>query len=91
MKFATKMSPRKKLYTAQDVLFAIAEIKNQSLRVRQAAAKYNIPASTLFDKLSGKCPAGKFKPGNFLLNKYMFKTIKYSLGKALVVHTSEFL
>ena len=58
--------PRKKgvpkAYTEEDVIRAIADIKN-GLSLNTTARKYNIPTSTLTDKVKQKYTIGKSRPG----------------------------
>ena len=54
---------RKKKYTDDDLMKAVALVKSRSLSVNQASNRYNIPTSTIKDRLSGRYPAATLNPG----------------------------
>lgn len=52
----------KKPYAEESLVLALEELKYQEISIRQAAAKYGIPKSTLSDYASGKVKVGR-RPG----------------------------
>jgi len=50
-----KRKPREK-YTEEDILRAVADIKNGICTYRTASEKYRIPVATLCNKVKGKVP-----------------------------------
>ena len=60
---------KKKLYDDQQVINAIASVKN-GLSFRAAAAKYGVPVQTVRDRYYGKYTEGKHTPGPSLSLSY---------------------
>ena len=58
--------PKRQQYSNADILKAIAEIQNKTLSIRKSAKKYNVPATTLRSKLSGRYNLEKCRPGKFI-------------------------
>jgi len=58
-----KNSKNKASYSVDDMINAVAEVKNKSLTIKKAAEKYGIPNSTLGDRLSGRFNLSLVKPG----------------------------
>lgn len=48
-----KEKPKKLVYSAKDINTAIARVQSGELKPSAAAKAFNIPSSTLYDKLSG--------------------------------------
>ena len=68
-----KLKKNKNLsYTEDKLLEAIARIKNKELSYQQASRLYNIPGSTLFDKVTGKTPPTLMKRGNYIICYFKF-------------------
>lgn len=56
-------------YTEEDLLRAVAEIKNGSITYRSASAKYGIPIAALNDKVKERIPIGSIIGKIQLLNR----------------------
>ena len=58
------MPPKKNSnYSEENLLKAVAEIRCNKLSTRAASKKYNIPQSTLADRVSGRYAPTKLKSG----------------------------
>lgn len=57
----------KKNYTEQDVIEAVANIKNGTMKYREAAQVFKVPMSTLSDKVKERTPLFPGKLGNLLV------------------------
>ena len=54
------MAPKKRLkYTEKQMMDALDAVENQGLSKTSAAKIFNVPKTTLLDKLSGKAPRGR--------------------------------
>ena len=79
---------KKKLYDDQQVINAIASVKN-GLSFRAAAAKYGVPVQTVRDRYYGKYKEGKHTPGPSLslsyeqeecLKQHLLRMVKIGYG-----------
>ena len=60
------MKRKQKLkYSEDDILNAIAEIKNRNCSYRTASLKYNVPIATLCDKIKQRVPLSS-KTGKYV-------------------------
>lgn len=50
--------PGPKKYTEEDIPAAVVDVRNNELSIRKAAAKYNVPKSSISDRLTGKVIEG---------------------------------
>ena len=62
---------RKPKYTAEKLLEAIADVKNGTLSQRRASAKYEIPQSTIADRITGRYAPKILKSGLFYTLPYL--------------------
>lgn len=58
--------PHTKTWTEEDITAAIVAVKRDKLSFRKAAAQFNVPKSTLADRLSGCTSNGPHRPKSFL-------------------------
>ena len=65
--------PKRTKYSYDDLLNAIAAHRN-GMTVREAAAKFSVPVSTLGDRCSGRYSARKETPG------YSMQWIQYAVN-----------
>lgn len=81
------MAPKRKRnnYSQENMLNAIAEVKRGST-LRKSAEKYGVPVMTLSDKIRGKTPITKHRPGpaTYLSEHQESQLIKYLLHMARI-------
>lgn len=62
------MAPiKKKLYSEEALMQAMEEVRSKTLTIVAASLKYNIPKSTIGDRLTGKYGVKKDRSGNRFL------------------------
>lgn len=61
-------------YTEDDVLQAVAAVQNGTMKYREASAKYNIPLSSLCDRIKQRVPLTPSHGGEiFVIRSVGFK------------------
>ena len=59
------------VYTEDQLIRAVAAVKNKTLSLRLASKIYNVPSSTISDRVSGRIKGGFVKRGR-LIYLYLF-------------------
>ena len=85
----TKMprsKPKKPAYKEEDILRAVAEIRNGNTSLRKASVKYGVPKSTLSDKLNLRVPLAPSMPGpsSFLSKKQEDRLKSYLINMSKI-------
>mgnify|MGYP001950179783 CR=1 FL=1 len=62
------MAPTRKKYTEENLLRAVAEVKNGTSTYRAAAEKYNVPLATICDKVKNRMPISTKLGEKYLLD-----------------------
>jgi hypothetical protein len=76
---APKLTKLQKTYTEEDVVSAVAAVKN-GMSLKKASMKYGVPATTIHDKKSDKYVDGKTRPGMYIIYRYTVIVKKYYKG-----------
>ena len=72
------MAPKKKTgkkYTEEQLLAAVAEVKNKTLSQRRAAEKYDVPQSTIGGRITGRYAPTILKAGMWTIINYVATVI----------------
>ena len=60
-----KVKAKKRLYTEENLINAVAAVKNKTHTYREASELFNVPLATICDKVKERVPLLLGKPGKY--------------------------